>query len=259
MTLSQMQDIGGLRAVVATVSKVRRLERSYDDSWFQHELSKKNDYINEPKTSGYRGLHLVYKYRNRNRPEYNDLKIELQLRSKLQHNWAMAVETAGLFFDKAMKSSEGPADWLRFFSAISSAFACIEACPRVPGFDEGPKRKLFRYVKAEAERLNVEAHLRGFATALEIVGESQRRGAFVLIVLDLEKKVLQFRPFLEGALDAATEAYGEVENKIRNGASLNAVLVRTSSMDELRRAYPSYFADTQGFLRGLKSVVDRTR
>jgi hypothetical protein len=39
---------------------------------------------------------------------YNDLKIEMQLRSQYQHAWATAVETVGTFIGQALKSSIGP-------------------------------------------------------------------------------------------------------------------------------------------------------
>ena len=38
MQLARMQDIGGLRAILGTVAKVRRLERAYRESKFRHDL-----------------------------------------------------------------------------------------------------------------------------------------------------------------------------------------------------------------------------
>ena len=35
------------------------------------------------------------------------MKVEIQLRTQLQHSWAMAVETAGLVTNTAMKSGQG--------------------------------------------------------------------------------------------------------------------------------------------------------
>ncbi len=44
------------------------------------------------------------------------LLIELQLRTRLQHEWATAVETMGTFLQSSLKSSQGPEEWLDFFS-----------------------------------------------------------------------------------------------------------------------------------------------
>jgi hypothetical protein len=57
-----------------------------------------------------------------------------QIRSRLQHSWATAVETAQLFTGQALKSKIKRAneDWLRFSALTSSAFALKEECPKVP-------------------------------------------------------------------------------------------------------------------------------
>jgi ppGpp synthetase/RelA/SpoT-type nucleotidyltranferase len=67
--LSQMQDIGGCRAVMDTVQQVRRLEKTFLDASRKNpqrgpEYSKTSDYLANPKANGYRGIHLVYKFRS---------------------------------------------------------------------------------------------------------------------------------------------------------------------------------------------------
>jgi putative GTP pyrophosphokinase len=123
MQLSRMQDIGGLRAVVNDIKNARELEENYKKSHFQHELVGEKDYISCPKKTGYRGIHLIYRYKNRNVPEYDGLQLELQIRTQLQHIWATSVETVGTFLNNSLKSSEGPKAWLSFFALIGSAFA----------------------------------------------------------------------------------------------------------------------------------------
>ena len=65
------------------------------------------DYINHPREdTGYRGIHLIYRYRSdRKKRAWNGRKIEVQLRTKLQHAWATAVETIGAFKNMALKSN----------------------------------------------------------------------------------------------------------------------------------------------------------
>ena len=116
LRIAQMQDIGGCRAIVSSVEQVYSLVDLYKRSKIKHELIKIDDYINAPRTSGYRGVHLIYRYRSIQRPEFNGLKIEIQLRTRMQHAWAAAVETAGRFKEQALKSGMGDSDWLRFFA-----------------------------------------------------------------------------------------------------------------------------------------------
>src|SRR6516225_7416782 len=51
MTLSQMQDIGGCRAIVSTVDQVRALCKLYAASEMKHKLHHTDDYLNNPKDS----------------------------------------------------------------------------------------------------------------------------------------------------------------------------------------------------------------
>jgi ppGpp synthetase/RelA/SpoT-type nucleotidyltranferase len=62
MKLSQMQDIGGCRAVVKSVAAVRKLVSFYlGESAIKHQRASIDDYIAKPQPTGYRGIHLVYR------------------------------------------------------------------------------------------------------------------------------------------------------------------------------------------------------
>src|SRR5690606_15240116 len=89
MKLHRMQDIGGCRSVLEDVSKVRTLRDSLVNSRTRNKLHREDDYITTPKSSGYRGVHLVYKY-NGQKSAYQDYFVEIQIRSKVQHAWATA-------------------------------------------------------------------------------------------------------------------------------------------------------------------------
>jgi ppGpp synthetase/RelA/SpoT-type nucleotidyltranferase len=91
--LSEVQDIGGCRAVVRSVRYVNQLVGLYENSDLKHERIRKDDYIQHPKISGYRGIHIVYSYKSDKKNTWNGLNIEIQFRSTLQHAWATAVET----------------------------------------------------------------------------------------------------------------------------------------------------------------------
>src|SRR5712692_9790878 len=69
MALSQMHDIGGCRAVLRTVGHVDALIQRYEDAISKNptvraQFVKKYDYVLQPKSDGYRSIHLVYKYRS---------------------------------------------------------------------------------------------------------------------------------------------------------------------------------------------------
>lgn len=56
MNLARMQDIGGLRAVVASTRRLEELNEAYIGSKLTHELVSQYDYVRHPKPSGYRSI-----------------------------------------------------------------------------------------------------------------------------------------------------------------------------------------------------------
>jgi hypothetical protein len=80
MKLSQMQDIGGCRAVLRSNVKIQQPMEYYRKSQVKYKLTTVDDYILHPKHSGYRGVHLIWQYHSDRSQAYNTLKIEMQLR-----------------------------------------------------------------------------------------------------------------------------------------------------------------------------------
>ena len=60
LTLSEMQDIAGCRAIVNSVQQVYDLAEIYQRKYAGHELSDVKNYIQNPKSDGYRSFHLVW-------------------------------------------------------------------------------------------------------------------------------------------------------------------------------------------------------
>lgn len=257
MQLARMQDIGGLRAVVSNLSSVRALVKAYESSRFEHEIVRRNDYIAEPKGDGYRSVHIVYRYKNPGAPAYDGLHVELQIRTRLQHAWATAVETMGTFLGQALKSQQGEQKWLKFFSVAGAAFAHLEKSPLVPGYESLNQADTFaRVAEADAE-LHVLEKLRGFSVAVDAITTERRPGSYHLVILDSQRKQVQIRAFARSALEEATRAYTSAEERARNGESIEVVLVSAGPIESLRRAYPNYFLDTNEFIKRIETVISR--
>lgn len=257
MKLSQMQDIGGCRAVVNTVSQARRLvQQGYLRSRLNHVLVNNKDYVGEPKDSGYRGYHLIYRYVSDKKPTYNGCQIELQVRSRIQHAWATAVETVGTFIQHSLKSSEGPDEWLRFFALCSSAFARTEGTPLAPNTPTN-KRELNRTIRRMATELDVGRQLRAYGAALNItMSDSDAASHYYILALDTSNEELRIYAYPKNQLTVATRQYLEIEKKNREMAGAEAVLVSADSLQSLRRAYPNYYLDTGVFLRELTQATE---
>jgi hypothetical protein len=258
MKLARMQDIGGCRAVVRSVGEVRRVHDTYRRSRSQHKLVREDDYITTPKPSGYRGIHLVYRFGSPYSPDYNGLTIEVQLRSLLQHAWATAVETVGAILGQALKASEGESDWLEFFQLSSSAFALVEASPVVSGTPT-VKRTLVRRLARLSRELGVREKLRAYRQALKFTEKgSARRSDYYLLLLEPEARTLNIFGYRREELAQAQEEYLLREKQLplfSASPEAQAVLVAAESLDALRRSYPNYFLDTQRFLVQLEKVI----
>jgi hypothetical protein len=193
MQLSRMQDVGGVRAVVKDIRAVRTLERKYLEGRLNHSLHSHYDYISSPKPSGYRSVHLIYRYSNPRETAraYNGLFIELQIRSKLQHAWATAVETVGTYLQESLKSSEGSKDWLNFFALVGSAFAHLEKCPTAKEYEDIEAQEVYRLVTDQAACMNVHETLQAFQIATDKISRARRSSAFHIILLNLDERTVR--------------------------------------------------------------------
>jgi hypothetical protein len=253
MRLSQMQDIGGCRAVVNSVADVKRLHERYKNSEIKHKLVSTDDYIAVPKPSGYRSLHLVYSYYSDRKKTHNGLKIEIQIRSQLQHAWATAVETVGTFIRQALKSSIGEDDWLRFFALMGTALAEREDSAPVPDTPTG-SHELRTELREYAKKLDVTARLQAYGEALHSIETLPAEADYYLLELDPSLMQIKVTGFKQKDLAVATNAYLAVEKNIQ-GSNSDAVLVSVDSMTSLRRAYPNYFLDTNLFVEAVKAAI----
>lgn len=255
MGLGGMQDIGGLRVVVDTVEELLRLQsllRSMPIDSF--ECRRMYDYVNEPKESGYRSIHFAYIYQSDDY-DYNGLRIELQIRTRLQHLWATAVETAGLYTKKSLKSGQGENGWLEFFMIVSSLFSFKEKLPVA--------RNLRRFEMSElmtsCYKMNKANRYSDILKALNVsVHETENKeelsdSVYYLVYINFEKKTVQITSFSKDEEAIASTKYSSLEETLQDGKNA-AVLVSVNKVKELRNAYPSYFLDTKEFTENIDRI-----
>lgn len=265
LKLSKMQDIGGCRAVMQSTDDVQKLVQIYRKSSIKHKLVKHNDYIYEPKKSGYRGHHLIYSYFSDKKETYNGLRIEIQIRSHLQHVWATAVETVGTFTDQAFKSSMGDQDWLRFFALMSAVFAREENSPIIPCTPDDHE-DLTQELKRLNESLNIIERLSAYkviTNAVLITNAVYNRPVkknihFFVLNLDIKNRTIQMQTFPFSQRDSAETTYLQTEEKIRGDDTKDVVLISTDSVDSIQKAYPNYFSDISIFTDEVVKVIDNT-
>ena len=224
-----MQDIGGCRVVLKTIKQVRGLETVLAESKWNHEQLAPKDYINNPKRSGYRGIHLKYRFAGRGaKRAYSNLKVEIQLRTELQHQWATAVETVDTFTRQSLKSNIGRAEWERFFALMGSVYATVEGSPLAP---DTPANLLALAAELSDldERFKLIDTMKTIASIAPSVEAGKGRGSNYLLVLDVASKTSRAIRFGVNDALAANEEYFVLEREMASNPAIQVVLVSASS------------------------------
>ncbi len=240
----------GIVSSIEAVEQLYDLYRGNQDLFESEGVLKCYDYIQTPKADGYRGIHVVGRYSARvqkNAP-WNGHRIEIQLRSQLQHAFATAVETVTTFTRQPLKFGAGPNEWRRFFSLMGSAFAIREGTAQVPG-TPSDENELVKELRELTKALKVRQRLRGWTNAIRQLRRKNTADAeWLLLVLDVAANTIGVTGYDDRK--KASDALAQIEKPPRS-SELDAVLVWVGSVKNLRRAYPNYYADTTAFLEAL--------
>jgi putative GTP pyrophosphokinase len=111
--LTQMQDIGGCRAILPSQDHVDRVVRRIRrQGW---EIRGIADYASGPKSTGYRAVHVIVDRRGR--------LVEIQLRTPLQQRWAAEVDRAAGQVGVALKDGAGPPEIAEPFAELAEEMA----------------------------------------------------------------------------------------------------------------------------------------
>ena len=257
--LGTMQDIGGLRIVVPTIDSLNKAKSVLSNYTLDHFVLAKSpvDYIENPNNkSGYRSIHYIYIYRSID-PDLDGMKIEFQLRTKLQHSWAMAVETAELITGTALKSNQGDDNWIEFFRTASSLFAIKENAPILSEHimqGQNMKSLMIKLYKMN-RKYNFNDTLKALNVSCSHAKRSNYQDGYYILSINFETQRVSVKAFPKENEDAAYALYSRLEKNVES--SKNAVvLVSVPKMQQLQEAYPSYFLNTGMFLHAVDVMMN---
>jgi GTP pyrophosphokinase len=111
MDLTQMHDIGGVRARLPSLRALQATSRRLRKTW---QVMKTRDYIENPKDTGYRAIHHDIRKSGR--------IIEVQLRTGRQDAWANQVEDDGRSLGTGYKFGFGADDIHGYYRAVGEVF-----------------------------------------------------------------------------------------------------------------------------------------
>jgi hypothetical protein len=254
--LNQLQDLGGCRAVLQRIDDVRTLTNVLRERG-RHELRNEDPYIDEPKKDGYRSHHLMLNYKGRGAARvFDGRRIEVQIRTRLQHAWATAVEAVGLFRGENLKAGQGSPGWLRLFLLISAEFAELEGCPIPPNVPEQVER--IAEIKALDQALSAVTTLDTLSQAVRWTDEyvtSRIMPTYYLIKFDHSTKSVDVEPYFAPKSAMLQYENAEYLDNMSRNETKNVVLVEADKLENLVIAYPNYFGDVQLFRLQMRNIV----
>lgn len=259
MSVSKMQDVGGLRIIVPRIADVDKVHEALIKKSKHQIIVPPKDYIKNPKADGYRSLHQVFKYQSPQNDEFNNMRIEVQIRTKLQHAWATAVETLEVIDKVSYKSGDGQEAECEFFRIASALFSLKENSPVLEECRQLTKEDLTGRLKEIDEKQQILNRLKGLSTLKASVSLKSKSDVYYVLQLSADEqkefsiKVIPFDDEEQAALH-----YDMLENLARGDPSKSVVLVRSKNLKELKKAYPNYFLDTMYFVRTLEELAQGT-
>jgi ppGpp synthetase/RelA/SpoT-type nucleotidyltranferase len=253
--LDQIQDLGGCRAVLRSIADARKLFEFYQTA-STHHLHKPTDYIAHPKVGGYRSYHLMLRFRGSGSDVvYDGRRIELQIRTRLQHSWATAVEAVGLFLREDLKASEGEPDWLRLFDLMSSELAMAEDCPEAEHLP-GHRDRVAEIIELN-RKLNALEVLEALRVAVRHTDwvQSPEPPKYYRIQFNLKTSQVEVQPHHGAIAGVADQHAAEQSDALSGQSTINTVFVEADRIEDLKAAYPNYFGDVEVFRRNLLEVT----
>ena len=292
--LGAIDDIAGCRAIVNSVSEVYEVYNEILNlkEAGEIDIKKTKDYIENPEKSGYRSLHIIIKQTLKQEDIDRQYRIELQIRTKLQHYWSTAVEAMSEIDNVEYKDptlvSEGNTriqSCLQFFKVISKLFACCE------NNDDELKEELVNSVRTNDNFKEIIKDLKAARNSVTINMQkniAKSGEGLYLLELSRETQELTIHSYTMDCVEKAITNYNSKENssisneankikydtEIDSGSvnkdltvekpdaqtsyitSINRVLIYAKNEDQLGDTYPNYSYNIEKFIEKVEELIN---
>ena len=259
--VTSMHDFAGCRMIFGSLAELHDF-RSYVHSPqvmrnVEHKLrheADKYDYIAKPKSTGYRGIHDVYRHfprgsaRKEGSKPWDGLYVEIQYRTRAQHAWATAVEISDLLDGEKTKFEMDQSSRGRFFALSSEIIA-----RNVEGANNAFHGRTTEELKSELDELENQLGILRRLEALKQFEDEEKLGRHNVLNIyqnDQGKLELEVIPY-----KSATQAVEKATELEESGISLNAVYVGSENPRQLRSAYRNYFNDPLDFVAMIRGEM----
>ncbi|WP_418135860.1 RelA/SpoT domain-containing protein [Agrobacterium sp. El2ro-1b] len=241
--LTQLQDIGGCRIIVDKNSDVDSL-RSFIRDKINHStfasIVRETDYRDLGRDdTGYRAFHIIL--------EISGVKIELQLRSRIQHYWSESIERTSVIYGQRLKEKEGDPVVIGYFKSFSNALHSIETNQAVESIAEielQQKRQAAELIIASTTGgKNIGGHVNSdiVRTMSEREGHNREQLNNWILVFDWNDGNFVLWDVVGRNTDEAIAAYTRYESQFPEEENYEVVLIGTSDISTVPQTHSHYF------------------
>lgn len=255
--LTRMQDIGGCRAIVKNLTQLNLLKKKLESSRSVHKIINTYDYL-KPKSSGYGGVHLIYScfHDDTGENQWKRTKIEVQIRTNLQHAWATSLEIIDTLEKIQLKTRiDGHEEWRRFFYIAGVLVAHDEGAIKL---DDVELLECELELTGLQSKLGVLSKLLKFSLAINAISNHRDKKhnlsqGMCLVTLqqndikNLEDELRMTLRITRYDLKDSKKAIQAYNDSEKNDNTIISALVSTSDAKNLKKAYPNYFGSTSDF------------
>ena len=241
--LTQLQDIGGCRIIVDKNTDVDELKSFITTRLASAGFAKvlrETDYRDLGRDdTGYRALHLLL--------DVKGYKIELQLRSRIQHYWSESIERTSVVYGKRLKEHEGDQVVLDYFKAFSNALHTIEtnhSLPRDMEISLENKRLLAEMlIEQAAQSKALSGHVNSDIVRTMVETESKNPSDLNnwILVFDWNDGNFVAWDIVGRIAEDAVEKYSQYERDFPEEEKYEVVLIGTSSISTVPQTHSHYF------------------
>ncbi|OWJ73910.1 RelA/SpoT domain-containing protein [Haematobacter missouriensis] len=246
--LRQMQDLGGCRAVMPSLLTLGEVVARYTGGSTKSTMDRYSDYLSSPKSDGYRGIHLILNFEGVGQSEeFSGQKLEIQVRTRLQHSWSTAVEVIGAVLNQDLKAGGGDDRWRLLLALMSDYYALCDGVPLRPAAPQ-TQSQLCRAIREVECELGALAFLKAIRDSMSYYVSSPDNAWMYRLSMDsLSRTVAAYQA---GKITAVNgEDYDELDEQRQT------VIVSVDTARDLPRAFPNFYLDVSHFTAMLVRAV----
>lgn len=247
--LASMHDLAGCRLIFDTIKDLNSYRKKIHKSRFKHKRvnGDRYNYINEPKPTGYRGIHDVFCYQvsSVKGQAYNGLLMEIQYRTNVQHAWATAVEISDLINKTRVKFDKGAEPKRERFFVLASEFLARRYEESKGALPELTDEAVIKELNKLEKDIHIVRSLKAVHKERTKVPTSKN------IVLHFKEEKLEIKGF--NSSPKAIEYRNRVESEHPQD---DVVYVRGENSNQISNAFRNYFRNSEEFVRLIEVALD---